>query len=557
MTDKFIRFTSDISKINLPLKFNFPHNYIPHELAQIAAQELQESIISKTDFNHNFGHNTPNDTTAIGKMFGVLVVKTTTNTLGYLAAFSGKLGKSNLHKYFVPPVFNILDENGFYKATEIQIDDINCKIDRIKTNPDYLSLKLYIKEQQDQHQQRLNKDRQKIEKRRKERRQAYKQDKLKLSEEDLVIYQEKLNQLNLNEAFFLKEYEAYLSDNIKSERLQYQQYTQELSALKSERKRLSSNVQKKIFKHYAFLNTKGETKHLLDLFSRSKQNIPAGAGDCCAPKLLQYAFLNHLTPITMAEFWWGKPLETSVRKHQNFYPACIGKCKPILQHMLKGLHVENNPLLHELTQPKALKIIFEDEALIVINKPHEFLSVDGTEIKDSVYSRIKQQFPKVSGPLIVHRLDMSTSGILVIAKTKDIHKKLQAQFINKTVKKRYVAILDGVLKESSGDIRLPLRTNFIERPKQMVCFSKGKESLTKWSTISKQQNTTRVYFYPVTGRTHQLRMHAAHYLGLNTPILGDDLYGKKANRLYLHAEYIQFTHPITNTLVDFYCKAAF
>jgi len=241
----------------------------------------------------------------------------------------------------------------------------------------------------------------------------------------------------------------------------------------------------------------------------------------------------------------------------NFYPACNGKCKPILTHMLQGLEVEENPLIKKLQNDKEIEIIFEDEYLLVINKPNELLSVSGTEIKDSVYSRIKNKYPNATGPLLVHRLDMSTSGILLIAKTKEIHKKLQAQFINKTIQKRYIALLDGNLTEKEGLIKLPLKVDFFDRPKQMVCYEHGKKAITKWKYISSEKNKTKVFFYPITGRTHQLRMHAAHNEGLNKPIVGDDLYGKKNDRLYLHAEFIKFKHPVSLQEISFISNAPF
>lgn len=259
----------------------------------------------------------------------------------------------------------------------------------------------------------------------------------------------------------------------------------------------------------------------------------------------------------MAEFWWGISPNSAVRKHQNYYPACQSRCKPILGHMLKGTTMDSNKLLENLSAEKHLEIIFEDDDLIIVNKPSEFLSVPGKTITDSVYTRIKKQYPNATGPLIVHRLDMSTSGILVLTKTKEANKKLQSQFINRTVKKRYIALLDGHLSKESGKIKLPLRVDLDDRPKQLVDFIHGKNAETKWTVISKEDNKTRVYFYPITGRTHQLRVHAAHKNGLNTPIFGDDLYGNKANRLHLHAEFISFLHPTTNEKMTFKVDANF
>ena len=289
----------------------------------------------------------------------------------------------------------------------------------------------------------------------------------------------------------------------------------------------------------------------MDIFNNPSIKPPAGSGECSAPKLLQYAFLTNLTPICLAEFWWGISPNSAIRKHENFYPACQGRCKPILTHMLQGIQMDPNLLLKNLSEKQDLEIVYEDAVLIVVNKPAEFLSVPGKNITDSVYTRIKKKYPSATGPLIVHRLDMSTSGILVLTKTKEANATLQSQFINRTVKKRYVAVLDGHLTQNRGTIKLPLRVDLEDRPRQLVDFKYGKKTETNWELVKKENGKSRVHFYPVTGRTHQLRIHAAHKDGLNTPILGDDLYGKKENRLHLHAEYIEFLHPSTNKTMCF------
>ncbi|NVK07672.1 MAG: RluA family pseudouridine synthase [Tenacibaculum sp.] len=538
---KIISFSSDISNIELPKKFDYPYNYSPHTLAQIATKELQEYLVNQTDFSHNYGIKNPEDTKALGKMFGVLVVQQQDGNLGYVAAFSGKLAESTQHKYFVPPVFDVLDANEFYIKTEEQLNELTHKIVSLENASDFIEIKKIYQKTQQLHDNLLTKEQSKIKQRRKLRKELGKQN----------------NQLNINEEFYLREYEVYLNDKIAPLKKVYDTKQQQIEELKQKRANISAWTQQEIFKKYAFLNYRGETKNLLDIFTDSTQNIPAGAGDCCAPKLLQYAYKHQLKPICMAEFWWGKPLQTSIRKHQNYYPACTGKCKPILTHMLQGVTVEENPLVAQLKEEKEITIIHEDADLLVINKPHELLSVAGKEIKDSVFSRIQKLYPKATGPLVVHRLDMSTSGILLIAKNEDTYKALQAQFINKTIQKRYVALLEGILKDKKGIIELPLRVDLNDRPKQLVCYKHGKKALTKWETIETLDNKTKVYFYPVTGRTHQLRVHAAHHLGLNTAIVGDDLYGEKFDRLYLHAEKITFVHPTSKEQVSFIAPAPF
>ncbi|MCT4698592.1 RluA family pseudouridine synthase [Tenacibaculum haliotis] len=539
--DKFLSFTTKTNTISLPNKFDYPHNYTPHSLAKIATKELQEYLKNQTDFTHNFGIKNQKDKDALGKMFGVLVVKKNDGELGYLAAFSGKIAGTNHHKKFVPPVYDVLVKNGVFLKTEEKNNQINLQLSKLESNIDYLKIKKSYLKRVSKNEILLSEEKKIIKTRRKLRKELSKQD----------------NQLNINEEFYLREYGVYLNNQITSIQDKYTNYLLQIQQLKQERKELSAAGQQEIFKQYEFLNAKNEKENLLTIFKDSTQNIPAGAGDCCAPKLLQYAFLNNLTPICMAEFWWGKPSATAIRKHQQYYAACTGKCKPILHHMLQGLTVYENPLMAQFQTKKEIEIIFEDEYLLVINKPHELLSVAGKEVKDSVYSRIKKEYPNATGPLIVHRLDMSTSGILLIAKNEIIHKSLQAQFINRTIKKRYIALLDGTFEEKEGKINLPLRVDLDDRPKQLVCYEHGKKALTKWETIEVIDNKTKVYFYPITGRTHQLRVHAAHNLGLNTPIAGDDLYGMKANRLHLHAESILFRHPISKKEVQFTSPAPF
>jgi tRNA pseudouridine32 synthase/23S rRNA pseudouridine746 synthase len=228
----------------------------------------------------------------------------------------------------------------------------------------------------------------------------------------------------------------------------------------------------------------------------------------------------------MAEFWWGQSPASEIRKHQNFYPSCNGKCKPILNHMLNGIDVDPNPLLICKAKNKPIEIIYEDENILLINKPSDLLSVPGKNIKDSVYNRIKQKFPMITGPIIVHRLDMSTSGLMIITKNKGAHKHLQKQFINHKIKKKYTAILDGEVSVYEGEINLPIRLDIDDRPRQLVCDINGKPSRTKWKVLEIKNKRTKICFEPITGRTHQLRVHSAHIRGLNIPILGDDLYGK-------------------------------
>ena len=272
---------------------------------------------------------------------------------------------------------------------------------------------------------------------------------------------------------------------------------------------------------------------------------------------LQYAFLHALKPLAMAEFRWGQSPSSEIRKQGYFYPSCKGKCEPILGHMLKGMKVDESPMLSVSTVKKKIEVVFEDDHLVVINKPHEFLSVPGKSNADSVLARMAKKYPEATGPLLEHRLDRATSGLLLVAKTKVLHKALQNQFLTKTIKKRYVALLEGEVSKDEGSVDLPLRPDIEDRPRQLVDHVHGKPALTKWKVIERRGARTLVHFWPVTGRTHQLRMHAAHVDGLNLPMVGDDLYGKPDKRLHLQAAELVFEHPISKERMRFELDAEF
>lgn len=334
-------------------------------------------------------------------------------------------------------------------------------------------------------------------------------------------------------------------------------FEQRIEGLKKERREKSAALQEVLFSRYAFLNRHGRSKSLGAIFRDTVYGKPpAAAGECATPKLLQYAFRQGYKPLAMAEFWWGASPRSEIRKHGHFYPACTGKCEPILKHMLEDIPLEENPLLQNQGSDQVLQVVYEDDHFVVIDKPAGLLSVPGIHIQDSVYSRLKTLWLNRE-PLIIHRLDMATSGLLVVARTREAHRHIQRQFLKRTVVKRYSALLSGELTETGGEIHLPLRGDFDDRPRQLVCFEHGKKAVTRWELISTQNGRSKVHFYPLTGRTHQLRMHAAHPLGLNTPIAGDDLYGSVADRLYLHAACLEFTHPKTGERLRFEVKEAF
>ena len=531
-TSLFHPFQKNISAISIPDKFTFPFYYEPHPLSIIAARELQNYLDKQTDFEHNFGLNESHEGFVIGKMFGVLVVQNQNNELGYLWAFSGKLAESNQHPLFVPTVFDMLEENSYFKKEETILNQYNKKINKLENDKNYLAAVKHLEQTKLQAEEEIQ-----------TQKETIKLGKKSRAEKRKMLPTEALEQLNKEsqyEGILLKKMSQYWNHHTLEASESVDIFTAQINQLKEERKQKSSALQQQLFTEYAFLNQYQEVKSLAAIF---EGNPPAGAGECAAPKLLHYAFKHQLKPIAMAEFWWGKSPKGEMRKHKQFYPACTGKCEPILKHMLEGIPMEENPFAINQAEGKELEIVFEDEYLLLVNKPPEFLSVPGKQITDSVQTRIKAIHPNA---MIVHRLDMSTSGLLLIGKSPEVYKKLQAQFIKRNVKKRYVALLDGVLSEDSGSIDLPLRGDLHNRPHQIVCFEHGKPAQTHWEVIERKDNKTLVYLFPITGRTHQLRVHAAHPLGLNTPIIGDDLYGTKGNRLHLHAESITFQHPITN-----------
>ena len=553
----FTPFLSDVSTIELPEHFTYPFYYSPHPLSLVACRELQNYLKNQTDFSHNFGFDENDKSLQIGKMFGVLVVKNLAGELGYLAAFSGKLADENHHKRFVPPVFDLLENGNFFRVGEVEVNNITLQIQALENDANYLQLKINLEEAKANLVAEITAKKQALKASKKLRDEKRSAAKSALNDAEQLQLIEELKTESIREQLAAKDFIREISLNYAELDAEFQKLEQVILKLKEERALKSSLLQKEIFEKYTFLNQALKEKSLLAIFSATVfQTPPAGAGECAAPKLLQYAFLHQLQPICMAEFWWGKSPNSEVRLHEQFYPACRGKCEPILAHMLEGISLEKNPMLEQATVKK-IPIIYEDDYLLLVNKPPDFLSVPGKELKDSVYERIRLQYPTASGPLLVHRLDMSTSGLLLIAKSEEIYKHLQSQFIRRVVKKSYSALLNGIVDETEGAISLPLRVDLEDRPKQLVCYEHGKNAFTKYKILAYENGKTRVQFFPITGRTHQLRVHAAHQLGLNCPIVGDDLYGTKGERLCLHAQWIQFKHPITKELVEFSCEAAF
>lgn len=540
-----------INNVPLPKSFTFPFYYTPHPLAEIAASELQYYLENLSELDHNFGLDPDTNGSPIGKMFGVLVVQDTEGKLGYLSAFSGKLAGTNNHEKFVPPVFDMLTENSFFLKEQEIINSINVKLEEIEADEDFNRLKLDLERFYAQSLKEISALKTQLKDNKEHRRKLREAQKNNLNEYDYKLFEADLIKQSLYDKHQLKVLTSQWKQLLEETQTKLARFGQSVEALKNERKERSAVLQQQLFEQYVFLNKDGKSKSLHDIFAATVFGMPpAGAGECATPKLLQYAFANGYKPLAMAEFWWGASPKSEIRKHQQFYPACTGKCKPILEHMLEGMIVDENPLLQNAGENTTLEIVYEDDHFAVVNKPHGLRSVPGVTIMDSVYTRLKARMAGIE-PLIVHRLDMDTSGLLVVAKTPAVHKHIQGQFLRRVVRKRYVALLSKAIDQLEGEIDLPLRSDLLNRPRQVVCFETGKKSNTKWKVINENEGGTKVHFWPLTGRTHQLRMHAAHELGLNAPIVGDDLYGVPAQRLYLHAAYIEFTHPVSKEKVSF------
>lgn len=556
-----------------------------------------------------------------GKMYGVLVVEAPGGCLAFLAAHSGLLGGRNDWPFFVPPVFDAQQPDGHFKTKEREISIMNRRIAELMQRPQLLEARQRLEQVRQQADRVIAREREEV-KARKARRDAMRREQPQMDDatKAMLIRESQHDKAQLRR--LTKSCEATVAEH--QEALDVLE--REIEALKRERRESSDALQRWLFDQYVMLNAKGMRRTLIDIFARFNGTLPpAGAGDCCAPKLLQFAYAHNLRPVSLAEFWLGAPPPTEVRRHLQFYPPCRSKCYPILQFMLQGLDAplsgaeEIYPLreeeggettndekayldakaalddkasieVNEAHEDKAslddngfldaqghiykkcgasLHIIYEDEQMAVVSKPSGMLSVPGKSNRLSVESIVREHYGIAADvPVIVHRLDMDTSGLLLIARTREAHKALQQQFLDHTVSKSYLALLEGVPHEDvtsehvvwhsshTGTITLPLRPDLDDRPRQLVDFVHGKPAVTRFRLLKVIDGHQLIALTPVTGRTHQLRMHCAHHLGLNCPILGDPLYGSAiepsadiAQRLYLHAEQITFRHPLTGEVL--------
>ena len=542
--EKLHRFDEDVAAIERPRQFTWPFHYVPHPLSVAAAEQVKRYVASRVDWIAELRQ---------GKMLGVLVVEDGSGEPGFLAAFSGNLAGSNRHDFFVPPIYDLLDEQGEFRRGEREITAINHRIDVLQQAP---GLQALIKERDEcAAQQRHELDQFKLQaEQARQRRHSLRESSVLTPAEQQALVREsqymkaEMKRLRRRQADVL----VVLDERLASA-------TEEITQLRVQRKRLSEQLQQRLFDLYVVQNARGERQTLSQIFAdyARRENKPryavppGGAGECCAPKLLQYAFERRLRPVCMAEFWWGESPAGEVRHHGHYYPACRSKCLPILSFMLQGLDVESNVLADECTAQ--LVEVYDDAWLTVVDKPAGMLSEPGKLLSDSAMTRFVAFHPEAAGPMLVHRLDQETSGLLVFAKDKTTHKELQRQFAEREVRKEYVAQLAGIVNRDGGIIDLPLRPNAEDRPRQVVDVEHGKRAVTHFAVMARnhEEGITRVLFMPLTGRTHQLRVHASHPQGLGCPIVGDMLYGTASRRLMLHASSLSFVHPATGRQMRF------
>ena len=588
------------TSIPSPRQFTYPFCYDVDPLAEAASEELQHYIATTGLMSAERG---------CGKMFGVLVVEYEDEEgalqRGFLAAYSGLLGGRNDWQYFVPPVFDAQQPDGHFKRTEREISAINREISAIEHDPQYLQSVAQHEEMTKRLQAEVEAFKVEVDVA-KARRDARRKSGEPLSEEEQA---EMVRESQFMKAELRRRRKAMEQANSTSDIPQ----SALLKSLQLQRKQMSDELQRWLFAAYRMLNAKGEERDLIDIFREYTHAMPpAGAGDCCAPKLLQYAYQHRLRPVCMAEFWWGESPASEIRHHLHYYPACRSKCLPILTHMLKGLDVAPNPLAQKRHTAEP-RVLYADEYILVVDKPAGMLSVPG-KADDSASVSVEEYFANNSKLKIqnskflkaAHRLDMDTSGLLVLARTEQAYVELQRQFASRETVKRYEAVLCGVPKHTTphstfrsdvpepitqnskfktqnsstqpngclGAISLPLIADINDRPRQRVDMEHGKPALTlynivevraadantavAYTTKKADKSLTLVHLYPKTGRTHQLRVHCAHPQGLACPILGDPLYGtERADRMYLHAAELTFRHPITGEPMHFLSPSGF
>lgn len=538
MTLEIHHFDVDTAGIELPVRFNNPFYYKPHRLCCMAADEVKKYIAGNKEWSLEVAN---------GKMMGVLVVREKSGSIGYLMAFSGLLCGSNRQPGFVPAIFDFQSSDGYFKCEEAYISQLNRKIADIERSDGYSDALLRLNETTSMMESELALMRMKMRKSKKERDVLRSRGTLSADDDALLVRESQFQKAEF------KRLSLFWQQKVTICKEALLRYDERITLLKQERKVRSAALQEWLFGNFILCNGIGDKKSVLDIFAEQRGTLPpAGTGECAAPKLLQYAYMNKLQPLCMAEFWMGASPIGEVRRDGCFYGSCKGKCEPLLSYMLQGIDVDAPA--HDNDKSYDVAIVYEDDWLIVTDKPEGMLSVPGKTGDVSLQEWLACHFGR-DDIYVAHRLDMSTSGLIVAAKGIDAYKALQKLFVSRKVKKKYMALLDGVPISSKGEISLPLMPDYHNRPAQKVDYHEGKEALTKYKIVDivdySAHKCAIVELYPHTGRTHQLRVHCAHNKGLDTPIVGDALYGKIDRRLMLHAASLEFVHPFTGKLLEF------
>ena len=527
--EKLHRFLHDVGGVELPARFTFPFHYVPHELCKVAAAEVMDYALSQELWR---------DELLAGKMLGVLVVKDEDGRLGYLAAYSGNLAHNGNNPYFVPHIYNLLEPQGLFRTGEAQITEINHRIEALECSPTKKELDNLLDTTMARHELEETTMRHAMESAKSQRDKRRSDGEITAEQEAALI----------KESQFMK---AELRRLKKRHRLEIERITQRLNdlqttinALKAKRRTMSETLQRQLFKLFVVRNARGESSDVATIFEHRLHRLPpGGTGECCAPKLLQYTFLHGYTPVCMAEFWVGQSPQGEVRHHGHYYPACHSKCLPLLEFMMQGLDVEDNPLA--TASNEQLKVVYEDQWLIVVDKPAGMLTVPGKDKNATSALEIVSKMlraagakdpdpqspipaPRAASALEVHRLDQATSGLVVFAKSKEAQSALRQQFEQRTVSKTYIALLDGKPLKEKGIIDLPLRPDLDDRPRQVVDYEHGKRAVTQYRVLEHRGNRTLVEFKPLTGRTHHRRsapvppctvnkLHPPHHRRANAP----------------------------------------
>ena len=524
----------------LPDSFTDPFRYSPDPLVLQAGELLMDRIRNSSELSGIFGE---------GKMLGVLAVAYGENfeKIGYIAAFSGNAGGMSMIDGFVPPIYDLLDPDGYFKTKEAEISALNTRISSEETSAELAELRAALKAVEADMNAELSRQKARMATLKAKRDQI----RSEVAEDACNI---ELIRQSQHEKAELRRIKTHWEGRIADLKGKISEHTGRVSSMKRLRKEMSDALQEWIFRQYIVHNCLGESRSILDIFTDCGLVPPGGTGECAAPKLLDYAFRNGLKPLAMGEFWYGESPCTAVRTEGHFYPSCTSKCGPLLRYMLQGMELTKLEDVHGTPS-----VLYEDEDIIAVSKPSGMPSVPGLNCGPSLLDWLVSE-TGCSTVESVHRLDMDTSGVMLFAKNPVAGNHIRKQFEEHTVRKTYRALLSfsgskQMIAGNSGTISIPLSPDYDERPRQKADQKQGKEAITEYHVDEIRKDGILVTFRPLTGRTHQLRVHSAHHLGLGHPIIGDLLYGGDAGpRLCLHAHEITFTHPTSMQKMTFQSK---